>query len=108
MDPDMNKYDLEHVTAAHPKMTREEWETAYHAAWAAYYTPEHKMTILRRAAASGMGMSRLLAVLFVFSAAFPVEKLHPLQAGAFRLKYRLDRRPSFPIEPVWAFYPRYF
>jgi hypothetical protein len=96
MAPDMNKYDLEHVTAAHPKMTREEWETAYHAAWAAYYTPEHKMTILRRAAASGMGMSRLLAVLFAFSAAFPVEKLHPLQAGAFRLKYRLDRRPSFP------------
>jgi hypothetical protein len=108
MDPDMNKYDLEHVTAAHPKMTREEWEKAYHAAWAAYYTPEHKMTILRRAAASGMGMSRLLAVLFAFSAAFPVEKLHPLQAGAFRLKYRLDRRPSFPIEPVWAFYPKYF
>ena len=96
MDPDMNKYDLEHVTAAHPKMTREEWEKAYHAAWAAYYTPEHRMTILRRAAASGMGMSRLLAVLFAFSAAFPVEKLHPLQAGAFRLKYRLDRRPSFP------------
>ena len=32
MDPDMNKYDLEHVTAAHPKMTREEWEKAYHAA----------------------------------------------------------------------------
>ncbi|MFY9895910.1 MAG: radical SAM protein [Xanthobacteraceae bacterium] len=108
MDPDMNKYDLEHVTAAHPKMTREEWEKAYHAAWAAYYTPEHKMTILRRAAASGMGMSRLLAVLFAFSAAFPVEQLHPLQAGAFRLKYRLDRRPSFPIEPVWAFYPKYF
>jgi Radical SAM superfamily len=108
MDPDMNKYDLEHVTAAHPKMTREEWDNAYQAAWAAYYTPEHKMTILRRAAASGMGMSRLLAVLFAFSAAFPVEKLHPLQAGAFRLKYRLDRRPSFPIEPVWSFYPKYF
>jgi hypothetical protein len=108
MDPDMNKYDLEHATAHHAKMTREEWEKAYNAAWAAYYTSEHKMTILRRGAAAGMGTSRLLAVLFAFSAAYPVEKLHPLQTGAFRLKYRLDRRPAFPIEPIWLFYPKYF
>ncbi len=108
MDPDMNKYDLEHVTTGHAKMSREEWDEVYRAAWAAYYTPEHKMTILRRAAAAGMGMSRLLAVLFAFSVAFPIEKLHPLQFGAFRLKYRLDRRPGFPIEPIWAFYPKYW
>jgi radical SAM superfamily enzyme YgiQ (UPF0313 family) len=108
MDPDMNKYDLEHVTTGHAKMSPEEWDAVYRAAWAAYYTPEHKMTIMRRAAAAGMGMSRLLAVLFAFSVAFPVEKLHPLQFGAFRLKYRLDRRPGFPIEPVWAFYPNYW
>ncbi len=108
MDPDMNKYDLEHATAHHPNMTGEEWDRAYEAAWAAYYTPEHKMTILRRGAATGMGMSRLLAVLFAFSAAVPIERLHPLQVGAFRLKYRLDRRPSFPIEPIWSFYPKYF
>ena len=90
-DSDMNKYDLEHATAHHPNMTSEEWDRAYEAAWAAYYTPEHKMTILRRGAATGMGMSRLLAVLFAFSAAFPIERLHPLQVGAFRLKYRLNR-----------------
>jgi radical SAM superfamily enzyme YgiQ (UPF0313 family) len=107
MDPDMNKYDLEHVVAAHPRMTREEWTKVYRDAWAAYYTPEHKLTIMRRAAASGMGLSRLLSVLFFFSAAFPIERLHPLQVGAFRLKYRRDRRPGFPIEPAWRFYPRY-
>jgi radical SAM superfamily enzyme YgiQ (UPF0313 family) len=106
MDPDMNKYDLEHVTTGHAKMSGEEWDAVYRAAWAAYYTPEHKMTIMRRAAAAGMGMSRLLAVLFAFSVAFPVEKLHPLQFGAFRLKYRRDRRPGLPIEPVWSFYPK--
>jgi hypothetical protein len=37
-----------------------------------------------------------------------VEKLHPLQGGIFRLKYRRDRRPTFPMEPVWAFYPKYW
>jgi radical SAM family protein len=106
MDPDMNKYDLEHVCAHHARMTGREWEEVYRAAWAAYYTPAHKLTILRRAAACGMGMSRLRDVLFFFSAAFPVEKLHPLQAGAHRLRYRRDRRPGFPIEPIWSFYPK--
>jgi GDSL-like Lipase/Acylhydrolase family len=67
MDPDMNKYDLEHVTAHHARMTDEEWELVYRAAWAAYYTPAHKLTILRRAAAAGMGLSRLRDVLFFFS-----------------------------------------
>jgi len=26
----------------------------------------------------------------------------------FRLKFRRDRRPTFPREPVWLFYPKYF
>ncbi len=25
-----------------------------------------------------------------------------------RLKSRLDRRPTLPVEPVWLFYPKYF
>src|SRR5215510_14262616 len=107
MDPDMNKYDLEHVVADHQKMSHDEWSDIYRAAWDAYYTRDHLLTIMRRAAAAGMGMSRLLAVLFAFSVAFPIEKLHPLQFGAFRLKYRRDRRPGFPIEPIWSFYPKY-
>ena len=51
MDPDMNKYDLEHVVAAHPKMSSEEMWDTYKKSWAAYYTPEHQRTILRRGAA---------------------------------------------------------
>ena len=38
MDPDMNKYELEHVVTAHPKMSQEEWEAIYRAAWDIYYT----------------------------------------------------------------------
>jgi hypothetical protein len=107
MDPDMNKYDLEHVVADHAKMTQQEWDAIYREAWDAYYTPEHMRTILRRAAASGMGMSRLLSVLFFFSTCFQVEGVHPLQGGVFRLKYRRDRRSTLSIEPVWSFYPKY-
>src|SRR5262249_780645 len=108
MDPDMNKYDLEHVVTVHPKMSGEEWDKVYRAAWAAYYTREHKMTIMRRAAAAAMGMSRVLPGLVAFWVAFPIETLPPLQFGGFRLKYRRDRRPTLPVEPVWAFYPKYW
>ena len=51
MDPDMNKYDLNHRVSHHPKMSDAEWEDAYRAAWQAFYTPEHIRTILRRSAA---------------------------------------------------------
>ena len=47
MDPDINKYDLDHRVAHHSKMTDQEWEDAYRAAWATYYTPEHIRTILQ-------------------------------------------------------------
>ena len=107
MDPDMNKYDVEHVVADHPKMTRQEWGDVYRAAWDAYYSPEHLETILRRGAASGTGMSRLMAQLFLFSSCVAVEDVHPLQGGLIRLKQRRERRPGLPIEPIWSFYPKF-
>src|SRR4029079_7752138 len=67
MDPDMNKYDLEHVTTGHPRMTQAEWETVYHQAWEAYYTPAHQMTIFRRTAAVDGALTTLLAALLAFS-----------------------------------------
>jgi hypothetical protein len=107
MDPDMNKYDLEHVVADHPQMSREAWAQVYQSAWDTYYTREHMWTVLRRSAGTGMGLKRLTAVLFLFSSFTAVEGLHPLQGGIFRLKYRTDRRPIFKREPVWLFYPKY-
>ncbi len=108
MDPDMNLYDLEHVVTDHPKMKREELQEMYLRAWDEFYTPEHLETIFRRAAASGIIMKRLMVVLMWFSGAVPVEKLHPIQAGIFRLKHRHDRRPTLPLEPPWVFYPKYW
>ena len=107
MDPDLNKYDFEHVVADHPRMTAAEWHSVYLKAWETYYTPEHLQTILRRGVAARMGVSRLQAELFFYSTSFPVENVHPEQCGVFRLKYRRDRRPGLPIEPVWRFYPKY-
>jgi hypothetical protein len=106
MDPDMNKYDLEHAVTGHARMSQQEWEGIYRAAWDIYYTPEHMKTILRRAAAFDLGVSHLQGLLFMFSKAVAIEHLHPLQGGIWRRKYRLDRRYGLPIEPVWKFYPK--
>ncbi len=107
MDPDMNKYDTEHAVTAHPRMTRTEWEGIYRAAWDIYYTPEHLERIMRRAGATGINLSSLAGTLLHFSQFTAMENVHPLQGGIFRLKYRTDRRPTFAIEPIWSFHPKY-
>jgi len=107
MDPDMNRYDGEHAVSNHAKMSKEVWEQVYQDAWKTFYTPEHMETLLRRGVASNCRMSRLTAFLYMFSSSVPIEKVHPLQGGLLRRKYRLDRRPGMPIEPIWSFYPKY-
>lgn len=107
MDADINRYDLNHCTTSHAKMSREEWERAYRMAWETYYTKEHTMTVLRRLAAKKGRPGNCVLLLTWFQGSIGIEKVHPLEAGFFRFKFRRDRRPGFPIEPAWTFYPRY-
>ncbi len=107
MHEDMNLYDGEHAVAHHPKMSKDEWEEVYQSAWKTYYTPEHMETILRRGASVDCSMSRLVSFVFLFCSSVPLEGAHPLQGGLLRRKYRLDRRPGLPIEPIWSFYAKY-
>jgi radical SAM superfamily enzyme YgiQ (UPF0313 family) len=105
MDPDMNKYDLEHVLTAHPIMSKEEWERIYRDAWTVYYTDAHVETVLRRAMASGISIKKIVDALIVFSGATRIEKVHPLQFGFVRRKDRRQRRHGMPIESPLTFYP---
>ncbi|HLW91127.1 MAG TPA: radical SAM protein [Roseiarcus sp.] len=107
MDEDLNKYDLEHVVTDHPKMSREEWQEAYRRAWRTYYTPEHVTTVIRRAAASGLRVEMVTFLIVWFWASFDLYNIYPLESGIVRRKARLDRRPGFPIESFWTFYPRH-
>jgi len=107
MDPDLNKYDLTHRVSHHPKMSDREWEEAYRAAWNAYYTPEHIRTIMRRVAATKFGMlNSITSTLLWFNTMIPLENVHPLEGGVFRLKFRRDRRSDLPIESPFVFYLR--
>ena len=107
MDPDMNNYDVVHVTTDHPLMSRQELQDIYRRAWNVYATPEHLETLLRRAKASGVTPRLMAKRALVFYASMELEKVHPLESGWFRRKYRGDRRPGMPLEPPLLFYPRY-
>lgn len=108
MDPDMNKYDLNHRVSHHSRMSDTEWEEAYRAAWAAFYTPEHVRTILRRSAACKLGRpGTTLSTILWFYLMILFEGVHPLEGGAFRMKFRRDRRFGEKIESPLMFYPRY-
>jgi hypothetical protein len=108
LEPDLNKFDLEHATAAHPTMSKTEWEKVYRDAWDKYYTPGHMKTIMRRAVATNCNPGNMLMLLAWFYLCFTLEKTDPLQGGYLRRKYRKDRRPSFPPENPLLFYPRYW
>ena len=107
LDPDMNKYDLNHVCTTHPRMSRTEWDRAYRLAWQRYYTIDHIKTILQRVASVGANASNALFLITWFKGSIDLEKVHPLEGGFLRLKFRRDRRPGRPIEPMWRFYPQY-
>ncbi|HYS49138.1 MAG TPA: radical SAM protein, partial [Xanthobacteraceae bacterium] len=97
-----------HRVSHHGKMSDAEWEEAYRAAWHAFYTPEHMRTIMRRTAAHPLGRPQTtLSTILWFLLMILFEGVHPLEGGAFRLKFRRDRRRGLPIESPLAFYPRY-
>jgi len=108
LDPDLNKYDLEHVTASHPTMSTSEWEQLYKDAWYSYYSLEHLETVMRRAHATGSNPGNMLLLLLWFYVCIRLENVDPLQGGYLRRKYRKDRRPTLPIENPFVFYPKYF
>jgi len=105
MDLDLNKYDVEHVCTAHPRMSKQEWEAIYDEAWSVYYTPQHIEALMRRAAATGVLMRSLATTLLTFSTTVRLEKVHPLQSGLLRLKSPSERRPGLPRANPWVFWP---
>ncbi len=107
MDPDLNKYDVEHVCTAHPKMSKAEWEAIYLEAWSLYYTNDHMRTLLKRAAVTGLPIGSLVRVLITFATTVPIEKVHPLQGGVIRLKHPLERRPGLPRPHPLLFWPTF-
>jgi radical SAM superfamily enzyme YgiQ (UPF0313 family) len=107
MHPDLNRYDLEHVCAPHPKMSQAEWEAIYREAWDIYYSKEHMRTLLRRGRATGLPLLSLMKLLLTFSTTLPVERVHPLQGGILRMKHPSELRPGLKRPNKLLFWPRF-
>jgi hypothetical protein len=107
LDPDLNKYDLEHKTAAHSTMTAEQWQKLYHDVWTAYYSPQHLETVMRRSVATNCNAGNMTFLMLWYYTCVALEKIDPLEGGYLRRKYRRDRRPTLPVESPLVFYPRY-
>jgi hypothetical protein len=108
MDPDLNKYDLNHAVCEHPQMSMAEWEKVYKACWDTYYSDAHIERIMRRAGASGMSLGKTGFLINWFAGAFRIEGVHPLECGWIRVKHRRDRRPGLRLENPLIFYPKYW
>jgi hypothetical protein len=108
MDPDLNKYNLHHRVTHHPKMSDEEWDSAYRDAWSAFFTYEHMETVARRHAANPQGRpKKALQYMNEFKMLYEVEGLHALEGGILRRKRRRARRSTLKREPALVFYSRY-
>jgi radical SAM superfamily enzyme YgiQ (UPF0313 family) len=106
MEPDLNKYDLEHACAHHPKMSRQEWEETYDAAWHSFYNEDHFRTIIKRNIALRTDKRSVYKSIVWFYGCHKFERVHPLQGGLFRRKYRKDRRIGMTLENPLVFYPK--
>ena len=107
MARDMNLYDTFHVTTAHATMSDEELQQAYFRTWEAYYTLEHLETVLHRAKIRGYDPWNMVMKMISFCAPPKFERVHPLDGGMWRRKYRLDRRPGLPIENPIVFHTKF-
>lgn len=108
MDADLNKYDLNHAVTGHAKMSQEVWEDTYRKAWETYYTDEHIETVLRRAIATGTSPGKTMFFITWFKGCIGIEKIHPLEGGFLRRKFRKSRRSGLPLENPLIFYPKNF
>jgi hypothetical protein len=108
MDPDLNKYNLQHRVTHHPTMSDEDWEGAYHDAWRSWFSDEHMKTIARRHAVRSRGRPKK-AVQYVneFRMLWEIEGLNALEGGVVRRKRRRSRRHSFPRDAAVTFNPRH-
>lgn len=107
MDPDMNKYDLNHAVTAHPTLSLAELDALHKECYARYYTFEHMERVLRRSFALGSNKRKATTSrLVTFRDYMRLWRVSMLEAGHINIRRRGERRPTLPLESPLRFYPR--
>jgi hypothetical protein len=109
MDPDLNKYDLNHRVTHHQRMSDEEWDKVYAESWHRFYSFDHVEVIFKRMVAlrSNKRLTTLIRLLW-YRDFHRLYGCHPLEGGVGRMKFRKDRRHGMRLENPLAFYPRFW
>ncbi len=107
MDPDFNKYDLNHRVGRHARMSDREWEEAYWAAHRSFYSHEHMARIFNRMMQMRTNQPfTTLSNLLAYREGPRLERVAFSEFGVWRIVRRRQRRHGMPIESPLAFYPR--
>ena len=108
MDPDLNKYDLNHRVTHHPRMSDEDWERAHRDAHRSFFSFEHMETIIKRMIALKSNKRRMTVHrLLAYREAVRIGGVAKFESGYIRLRRRTQRRPGMKIESPLVFYPKY-
>ena len=108
VDPDLNKYDLNHVCAPHAKMSRAEWERAYRTAWETYYTMDHMETVLRRLMAKKGPANNAIVLMTWFMSAIHLEESSSARERRVPLEIPARSPTGSADRAAWTFYPKYW
>lgn len=104
LDHDLNNFDSFHETFRHSQLKPREWTQLYDRAWRNFYRTKNMKNILRRVAPSKYWPVFLNFIWYKNS--IQVEGGHPMINGFLRLKGRLSRRSTFPVESRWCYFRR--
>ncbi|NTG51079.1 radical SAM protein [Agrobacterium rhizogenes] len=108
MDPDFNKYDLNHRVTHHARMSDAELDAVFHEASARYYDFEHMERVFKRRVQLKNGM-RLTTLynLIAYREGPRREGVAFAEFGLGRIIDRHERRHGMPLENPIPFYARY-
>ena len=107
MDPDFNKYDLNHRVSHHPHMSGQEWEEAYREAHRSFYSHEHMARIFNRMMQMRTNQPfTTLRSLLAYREGPRLEGVASTEFGVWRIVRRKQRRHGMPVESPLVFYPR--
>ena len=108
MDPDFNKYDLNHRVTHHARMSDAELDAVFHEASERYYDFEHMERVFKRRVQLKNGM-RLTTLynLIAYREGPRREGVAFAEFGLGRIIDRHERRYGMPLENPIPFYARY-
>lgn len=103
MDPDLNRYDSCHETIHIPGFKPGEWQQSYHDAWEAFCNFDTVKEVLSRSTPWNYWS---IFKNYMWYRNSVLERMHPMLAGLWRIKPRLDRRDGFAPESRWRHFLR--